>query len=252
MKHVLLFSSLLIALVSCTEGTTDKDRDELDKLVDQNSDTNLTTGVKYFLENTKVSFDNVIALPSTRKYAVPIILEEIFVDKMEVDYSYYNIAILDSSGGFEKFLFNESVMIEDIRVFEEQVDPMFYDSYESEYADTETKHYPEKYDGLIFFLAKRYEKRKSGFNQLFVYDLIRDSLTVLSPPNYDVFKWGPFIDRSSVFIDMYFDSNKNGKYDEDDDRNILITNPRQPNSLTPIFNLDELKELKLKVANENG
>lgn len=245
MKYLLLLTIFLF-LFSCSsqEQNESEGRKKLKERVASNSDS-LDERTKYFLENTKVSFSIPIVLESAEHIAVPIKLEEIYVEKEMPQYSYFNIAVLDKEFAFKKYLFEKSVVIRSIVTIEDRVldEEEYYDDYESKKSN--------EFNSLLFFDLWEFKERKEDYRRLFVYDLKNDSLLQLSLPETHVINWSVVKGKNAVYIHYLRDSNNDGKFDEKDDANMIFVSLSGNSPGQQIFNINELKKLKLKVASEN-
>jgi len=252
MKTILILTSLLFFLCSCyekPEEKPDKSRQELEDAVNKNKDS-IDRNTKYYIENTRISFGTPICLKSTENMAIPIILDEIYMDKEMNQYSYFNIAVVDSTNYMKKLLFDESVVIEDIKVFEDRKEYV-YNEYSEEYSDGDERQYSGHYNSQVFFYIYKFKNRKTDYRRLFVYNLKTDKLTQLSPEKGNVQSWKAFNNHSKVLIYYKFDGNKDGKYDEKDDENLIMVDPNDFKKTAPLFDLVKLKDIKYKVAREN-
>lgn len=248
MRFTVLAIVLLFA-VSCTNQKKKNltNREGLNQAFSLNEDTSLTESGKYFFENTKIEFGNPISFNSTQNIAIPIILEQKYVDKGIPRRSYFNIAIVDTSNTIKKMLFEESVIIDNLLTLEKQTD--FQNLYN--YDDEEFRVYSERYNSLIFFDLWMYKNRKRDYNRFFVYNLEKDELHQLSPDNCNVTGWNIFDNQSKIMIQYQFDSDQNGKFEKTDDENMIIIDPNSPQKSTGLFDLEKLKKIKLQVAKDN-
>jgi hypothetical protein len=256
MKY-LLFSAFLCILISCNNhpdsnnqtSNTDYEEDELEIAVANNSDTTLNEADKYKWENTKIEFGTPIVLRSTENVAIPIILENTYRGKMADEYNYFNIAIIDGSNQFKKFLFDESVVIQTMSTLESEMQEFGEYYYDGDDAEAEV---PELYKSLILMRVSKYvDGEISSAERLFVYNLEEDMLTQLTPDAYDVRSWRVYRDVSKIIIRVAPDTNKNNEFDNNDRENIIIVDPNKPETKHPLFNLDELAKIKLQVLEEN-
>lgn len=246
MKY-LLTVTIAMSLFSCTsnEQKDSEGRRNLKQRVAGNSDS-LDERTKYFLENTKVDFGTPIVLKSSKNIAVPVQLEEIYVEKEMPKYTYFNIAILDEEFKFKKYLFDKSVVIGSIETEEENVfDQDNY--YEGDYKKPEM---PE-YNSLLIFDLWEFEKRKKDYRRIYVYDLNLDSLRQISIPNTHVLEWKTIPGKKAIYLKYQNDTNKDGVFDDKDDSNIVFVDLHDNSAASEIFDLLELKKLKLKVAIKN-
>ena len=211
-----------------------------------NSDSTLSESNKYYIENTKIEFGQPISFKSTKNIAIPIILEQKYVDKGMPYNSYFNIAIIDTSNSVKKMLFEYSVIIDNILTFEKQTD------YDGEYYyEDDERIFSKEYNSLIFFDLWKYNNRKKDYKRFCVYDLENDKLKQLSPDSCNVTSWNIFDNQSKILIHFQFDSDKNGKFDNNDDENMILVNPRKDINSKELFDLQKLKKIKLQVADEN-
>ncbi|MCD4794881.1 MAG: hypothetical protein K8R54_16725 [Bacteroidales bacterium] len=244
----LIIVIIVINIFSCNnqENKNLNNREELIEAVNENTDPSLTESSKYYLENTKIEFDDPIAFKSTKNIAILVILEQKYIDKGIPNNSYFNIAIIDTSYTVVKLLFEESVIIDNVFTLEKQLE--FDDYY---YLEEDQKKYSKEYNSLIFFDLWHYKNRKKDYKRFFVYDLKNDNLKQLSPDNCNVISYNIFDNESKILIHYNFDSNKNGKFDEKDDENMVLLNPFKDIITKELFDLDRLKKIKLNVATEN-
>ncbi len=244
---------ILLGLIICIfYGCKDKkdqnlkNREGLNEAYKNNSDSTLSESSKYYYENTKIEFGQPIAFKSTNNIAIPIILEQKYVDKGMPKHSYFNIAIVNTSNVVTKLLFEHSVIIDNVLTFERQTD--FDDVY---YYDDDQRTFSKEYNSLIFFELWKYENRKKDNKRLFVYDLENDKLNQLSPEHCNVTNWNIFDNQSKILIHYQFDSNNNGVFDERDDENMVMVNLKDTIKSKELFDLEKLKKIKLKVAKKN-
>lgn len=247
MKKIII-GLLIVSLFSCKyeQNKQLNDKKALIDAVGDNKDSSLSKQSKYYLENTKIEFDDPIAFKSTRNIAVPVILEQKYVDKLMPNNSYFNIAIIDTSNTVVKLLFEESVIIDNVFTLEEKFE--FTGTY---YEEEDKKKYSEDYNSLIFFDLWYYKNRNRDYKRFCVYDLKNDVLNQLSPDNCNVISYNIFENEPKIFIHYNFDSNKNGKFDKTDDENMVLVNPLIGLQSPGLFDLEKLKKIKLNVAVEN-
>lgn len=246
MKYLLAIT-ITMSLFSCTsnekEGT--EGRRNLEQRVAANSDS-LDERTKYYLENTKVDFGNPIVLKSSKNVAVPVQLEEIYVEKEMPEYTYFNIAILNEEFKFKKYLFDKSVVIGSIETEEDNV----FDG-ESYYEEDSKRTEMTEYNSLLIFDLWEFKKRKKDYRRIYVYDLNLDSLRQVSIPNTHVLEWKTIPGKKAIYLRYQSDTNKDGTFDDKDDSNIVFVDLNSTSDPSEIFDLMELKKLKIKVAIEN-
>lgn len=220
---------------------------ELEQRVENNDDSTLSESDKYKWENTKVEFGKPIVLKSTKNIAIPIILEDIYKDKLTTEHRYFNIAIIDEFNALKKMLFDKSVVIHDLFTIENPVHE--YDRY---YDEGKDQIFSDDYNSLLFMeVAAFTEGKKSDMKRLYVYDLEKDVLNPLTPNHYDVKSWRIYKGISRMIIRIAADTDKNGVYDEKDTENVVMVDPNEPNELLPLFDTEALKEVKYKVLEAN-
>lgn len=246
MKYLYLFTIALVLFSCNTEVQEDsEERKKLKERVAGNKDS-LDERTKYYLENTKVDFGNPIVLKSSKNIAVPVQLEEIYVEKEMPEYTYFNIVILDEHFKFNKYLFDKSVVIGFVKTVEENV--FNTDGYyEGDYKKIEQ---PE-YNSLLIFDLWEFKKRKKDYRRIYVYDLNLDSLRQVSLPGTNVLEWHTIPGKKAIYLKYQNDTNKDGVFDEKDDSNIIFVDLNDVSNATETFDLNELKKLKIKVAIDN-
>ena len=244
-----IFNILCFAFIlGCQNQSNNRlnDRKGLNEAVLNNPDSSLNESGRYYYENTKIQFGEPISFNSTANIAIPIILEQKYVDKGMPKHSYFNIAIIDKDNQVKKLLFQSSVVIDNILTFERQNDFDDIYNYYEDYQD-----FSEDYNSLIFFDLWKFKDRKKDYKRLFVYNLKTDELRQLSPENSNVTGWNIFNNQSRMLIHYQFDSDKNGIFDKKDDENMLFVNPNDSTEYDELFDLEVLKKIKTQVAKEN-
>lgn len=255
---------ILLFFANCNNPVTiNQQRKELEEAVKKNGDTTLSEDARYYFENLKVEFSTPISFSTAENIAIPILLKESYVDKGVSDYSYYNIAIVDKSNQVKRFLFDNSVIIQKVKIFQEKTIRDGINSREGDYDDgyyeeetrqnekIEKQWTEEHFENLIFFTAAVYQNRSAGNQRLYVYDLKNDILRPLSPENAHVKNWNYFKGKDEIIIYFQYDDNNDKVYNLKDDENLLLVNPFTGEINEPLFDMLQLKKLKIKVAEEN-
>jgi len=207
-----------------------------------NPDTTIEDSIKIKLENTKVEFDEPICLPSSDNIAIPVLFNRKHVDKGEFYLSFFNIAIIDKNNKLKRMLFDTPVIIENITTFEKRC----YEDFDY-FNDDENVEYSKDYNSLIFFELFQYSNKKKDYRRLFVYNLENDILTQLSPDKCNLVAWHIMEDKPKIVIRVQLDSDNNNVFDKKDDHNIVVVNPNENKTPNPLFDLESLKLIKLKL-----
>lgn len=249
MKRTGTIVLVFLSLLACQNQSDNRlnDKHGLDKAVLVNPDSSLTESGKFYYENTKIQFGKPISFESTENIAIPIILEQKYVDKGMPKHSYFNIAVIDTSNQVQKLLFKETVVIDNIQTFENQNNYNEIYDYDEDYR----RDFSDDYNALIFFDLWKYKERKRGYKRFYVYNLEKDELRQLSLENTNVTDWHLFNNQSKILIKYQFDSDNNGFFDKKDDENMILVNPNDPIQYDELFDLEVLKKIKIQVAKEN-
>lgn len=262
MKLSIIIFTALVVFTNCNNPITiNNERKSLEEAVKKNGDTTLSEDARYYFENLKVEFATPISFSTAENIAIPILLKQSYVDKGVSDYSYYNIAIVDERNQVKKLLFDNSVVIKNMKSFQEKTirnidseNGRNYDDYgegTNQDEKVEKNWAAEHFTNLIFFQAAIYKNRKEQNSRLYVYDLKNDVLRPLSPEKANVNSWDYFKGKDEIMIYFQFDDNDDKTYNSKDDENLLLVNPFTGEINEPLFDMLQLKKLKMNVAEEN-
>jgi hypothetical protein len=255
---------LFVAFLGCAKEKQqpskpiDPKRKQLAEAVATNPDSSLDLKEKARLENLRIEIGEAISFPCTKNIAIPLLLEENFIDK-ELYQSFFNIAILRPGEELADLLFDESVFVENIETYGAQTEGMStwsnFQTYGIEHFKEEAENYewkwPAEFEGLIFFELYRFKGKERDYKRLLCYDLKNDALRQLSPENAHVVNHRFFKGSSQVLITSRLDSDHNGKFENLDDQNISLVDfrrPEVPSSL--LLPLDSLRKFKLGIWRE--
>lgn len=244
-KLFYLFPLCFLIFLGCNQG----DREGLDRAVANNTDSTLSKETKYYLENTKIEFGSPITFDSIDNILIPIIFDQKYTDKRMPKQSFFNIALIDSTDRVKKLLFEESVVIEGIKTLTYTSSGKFYEA--REYVEKNISNFAYVDNYLLLLNVWKYKDRKKDYRRLFVYDVKNDRLQQLSPEDGNVTDFHIFDKQSKILITYQFDSDKNDIFNEKDDENMVIVDPKSKPVHQPLFDLDKLKEIKMQVAEEN-
>lgn len=214
--------------------TTASQKSALEKQAENNKDSTLNAVEKKRFENLNISEGEPIAFRSCDAIAIPLELEERYVEKGERIPSYFNIAVLRPGTSGASLVFEKPVYIEQIRVFEYSISEDGEELYHSE----EDQHYSAHFNSLLFLDVYNYVNFEKGKRKLLVYDLKNDKLTQLSPDSADLQKW--YIFNGSSRILMYCDYGTR----EQPDENLTFADFR--NFRTPVPALEKQRLLQMK------
>ncbi len=240
----LLLILLLPIFVRCNNEKKNDSPSGMQKLYDavkKNTDTTLTVDDKQIIENIKVGFDDPIAFTSTNNTAIPLILNQKFVDKGILENRYYNIIVISPYDTAGIMVFDTSGVIRKIKTFEKRIEI----NMDNDYYENDERIYSKDFNSLIFIEKQEFGTKGKGNFVLYVYDLKNKQLKQLSPSGFNLVKWFPLDGKSSIIMTCQCDDNIDGKYDGKDDERIFLADVRKgSSSLEKKIDLLKLKKIK--------
>lgn len=239
---------LVCFIMSCNY----EDKQNLNRAIEANPDSTLSKDGKYFYENSRIIFGEELSVASSARSIVPVSLDEKYVETSYMrgkkeNYTSFNIAVIDSSHQFEKYLFDESVVIENISTYKQTL----VNHLGSSKKDSLHGGNIAPYTSLLFFNVWKFKNKKRDYKRLYIYDLKKDVLRQLSPDEAAVLYWRYYKNRHQLMIYCLFDSDQNGEIDQEDDQNIVIVDLRKVVKPAFLFTPQDLNQLRLQVAKEN-
>ena len=212
----------------------------LEKKAAGNEDSTLNNLEKKRFENLNISEGKPIAFSSCNAIAIPLELEERYVEKGERIPSYFNSAVLGADASRSSLVFDKPEYIDRICIFEYNI----AEDGKQRYYIAEDEGYSTHFNSLIFMELYNYTDFKKGKRKLMVYDLKNDKLTQLSPDSADLQKWYVFNGSSRILMYCNFGT----EYDPDE--NILFGDFRSGGIPQPALEKQHLLQMKKQMVKQ--
>ncbi|MBK7128406.1 MAG: hypothetical protein IPM74_00290 [Crocinitomicaceae bacterium] len=249
---------LAFVLLACNnQNKTTSGSDNLDEMVERNTDTSLSEKEKYEYENLQIQFDKPIHFASTKNVALPLIYEEIERDKLDYEFVHFNIAVLTDTSTKPMLIFESPVEIITIETVERSItndletfnysDDYYYENDEDDVQQNSSIVHPA-FNSLLFIQVKKPTNNNYTCTTLYLYDLKILQLYQLTEDGTDFISWKSIHNDSKIIITYHIDNNHDNELNDKDDQNMCIYDLKTHALSAPIFDIEMLREMKLNLV----